>query len=112
MPANAGLFFRSIMQVAAFDFYDITDIVHNSFSLEPTEPIDQNFESIGFESLYFLINLGTMAFFFIVYFFALLLTLLVGLFASKSNKRVYSCHKAMKGKLFWGSLITLMLESY
>ena len=53
-----------------------------------------------------------MACFFIVYFFTLLLTLLVGIFASKSNKRVHKCHRAMKGKIFWGSLITLIYESY
>ena len=50
MPANAGMFFRTIMSIAAFDFYDFTDIIHELFSIEPTDPIDKNFESIGFES--------------------------------------------------------------
>jgi len=25
MPANAGMYFKVIMQIAAFDFYDTTD---------------------------------------------------------------------------------------
>lgn len=50
MPANAGLFFRSLMEIAAFDFYDFSDIVHDLFQIEETEAIDANFEAIGFES--------------------------------------------------------------
>lgn len=29
MPSNANMFFRQVMQIAAFDFYDFSDIVHD-----------------------------------------------------------------------------------
>lgn len=38
------------MEIAAFDFFDFTDIIHDLFQIEPTEPIDNNFEAVGFES--------------------------------------------------------------
>jgi len=28
MPANAGIFFKHVMEIAAFDFYDFGDIIH------------------------------------------------------------------------------------
>ena len=28
MPSNAGMFFKQVMQIAAFDFYDFGDIIH------------------------------------------------------------------------------------
>lgn len=28
LPANAAIFFKSIFQIAAFDFYDMNDILH------------------------------------------------------------------------------------
>ena len=40
LPANAGMFFRSVMEIAAFDFYDFTDIIHELFQIEGTDPID------------------------------------------------------------------------
>ena len=43
MPANAGLFFRALMEIAAFDFYDFSDFVHNIFQVEPKETTDLNF---------------------------------------------------------------------
>ena len=43
MPANASNFFKEIMKIAAFDFYDLGDIIHTHFKIEPTEPINGNF---------------------------------------------------------------------
>lgn len=60
LPANAGLFFKAVMQIAAFDFYEFGDVVHSVFQVDPTEPIDSNFEAIGFESQYLLVNMGSL----------------------------------------------------
>ena len=56
-----------MMEIAAFDFYDFGDIIHEHFEIEETDPIDANFESVGFESQYFLVNMGTMAVFYLIY---------------------------------------------
>lgn len=78
MPANAAVFFRAIMEIAAFDFVDFGDTIHDTFEIEETEPIDVNFNSIGFESQYFLVNMGTMVVFYLIY---LVLALLVSVLA-------------------------------
>jgi len=31
MPANAGIFFANVMEIASFDFYDVADVVHETF---------------------------------------------------------------------------------
>ncbi len=40
MPANAGIFFKHVMEIAAFDFYDFGDIIHEHMQIEPTDPLD------------------------------------------------------------------------
>ena len=38
------------MEIAAFDFFDFGDLIHEHFAIDPTDPIDSNFEAVGFES--------------------------------------------------------------
>lgn len=67
MPANAGIFFRNVMEIAAFDFYEVDDLVHGTFNIEPSEPISAQFAALGLQSQYFLVNMGTMVFFILIY---------------------------------------------
>ena len=67
MPGNAAVFFGHIMSIAAFDFIEFGDIIHEAFSIEATDPINDRFNSVGFESQYFLNNLGTIMVFYIIY---------------------------------------------
>lgn len=108
MPANASNFFTQIMSIAAFDFYDFTDVIHDMFSLEPTESFSSNFETIGFESLYFLINMGSIVIFYLIY--TAMLCLVLPLLSIKKASR--KLHKKLGIKLKWNALITLMNESY
>ena len=73
MPSNAGIFMREVMAIASFDFFDFSDAIHYVFGIDATEVIDINFEQLGFESQYFLVNLGTMALFYLIYILGLLL---------------------------------------
>ena len=75
LPANAAGFFNILMEIAAFDFLGSVDMVSWILpDLEETEPINNNFEGLGFETLYFMNNMGTGFFFFVAYFLALLIT--------------------------------------
>ena len=47
------------MDIAAFDFLDSIDPMSKILELEETGPINNNFEGLGFETLYFLNNMGT-----------------------------------------------------
>ena len=78
MPSNAGMFFKQVMQIAAFDFYDFGDIIHEWFAIEPTDPVDHKFESVGFESKYFLVNMGSLAVFCLIYICLAGVTLVLG----------------------------------
>ena len=60
MPGNTRDFFAQIMQIAAFDYYDFSDIIYNVFKIFPTEPINTAFEALGFESNYVLVNIGSL----------------------------------------------------
>ena len=113
MPANAGIFFAHMMQIAAFDFYDFSDHIHELFQIEPTDPLSPNFEAIGFESQYFLVNMGSMVLFYLFFFLLVLLSLILMLCcSSKRCKRVGKFRASLKRKIYWGQLITLMNESY
>ena len=48
------------MTIAAFDFYEIGEDVEYLLELEPTDPVSVNFDRLGFGSLYFIDNMGTL----------------------------------------------------
>ena len=64
IPANAGMFTKQIMRIAAFDIVEIGGFLDDVLSLEPTQPLNENFEAVGLESIYLLNNMGTVAFLF------------------------------------------------
>ena len=76
MPGNAGIFFKAIMEIAAFDFYEFGEHIHDWLDIPPTEPVDYKFDAIGFESRYFLVNMGSMAIFYLIYIVLILVSLL------------------------------------
>lgn len=108
LPTSASGFFKNIMAIAAFDLYEFDEIIHKAFKINPTEPLDINFETIGFESRYHLVNLGSIFIFYVIYLALLLLVLpLLGLKRSCRGSK-----KCLARKLKWSLLITLMNESY
>ena len=62
------------MEIAAFDFYDFGDIIHTLFGIVPTDAYNSKFESVGFESQYFMVNVGTMVVFYLIYTTALIVS--------------------------------------
>ena len=50
MPANAGIVFRRLAEITAFDYVEIGEYVDDVLNLEPTESISPKMEEIGFES--------------------------------------------------------------
>ena len=60
LPANAATFFKKLMEIAAFDF--IENIEPLSWLVNTntiSEPVNGNFEGLGFETTRFLSNMGT-----------------------------------------------------
>ena len=66
-PSNAAIFFSAIFQIAAFEVYETGDAVNAGLGLPEKPGLSPNFEELGFESIYFINNMGTMIFFHAVY---------------------------------------------
>lgn len=50
------------MQIAAFDVVPTDDMFIDFFGLEPPDPVNENFEIVGFETTLFIFNLGSLTF--------------------------------------------------
>jgi hypothetical protein len=111
LPSNASTFFKSIFQIAAFDFYDMTDIINSLLNLQPTKPFNENFEDLGFDSLYFLNNMGTMIFFWIIYPVFLLVERVISICKNCSLCCV-KLHSSLRRSLYYNALLTMIFESY
>jgi len=74
LPANASEFFKTMMKIAMFDYVDTGPYVDALLDQKYSFPDDPNLEILGFESIYFLNNLGTLVFFYIMYVLMAMLT--------------------------------------
>ena len=99
------------MRIAAFDIVEIGGFLDNVLSLEPTQPLNENFEAVGLESIYLLNNMGTVAFLFFFWILAAQITFMLKLCVYES-KLVRNTYNRMQKKVFWNSIISLFLESY
>jgi hypothetical protein len=94
LPANGGVFFGFLMRIASFDIIP-TDIFYNEvFNWVPTDPINENFNSIGFGTTLFIYNIGSMIFYIFTY-PVLVLVYLVLRYCYKSKKKD-SCRLKVK----------------
>ena len=112
MPGNAAIFFGHIMSIAAFDFIEFGDIIHEAFSIEATDPINDQFNSVGFESQYFLNNLGTIALFYIVYLLFVLVVTPLLVCCGRYSISIMKKSKRLNQKIYWNSFLTLLNETF
>ena len=81
--------------------------------MEPTDPVNPKFEAVGFESQYFLVNMGTMAVFYGIYIINLIVAIVVSpCKKTKRSGKLRRFAKRMDKKVYWGSLITLVNETF
>jgi hypothetical protein len=73
MPGNALAFFNQIFKIASFDIVDVEPYINKALKLNDTEPFNNNFDSLGFSSMYFMNNLGTLLIAFLFYFSSIIL---------------------------------------
>lgn len=101
-----------MMNIAAVDIFETGDIIHAMMSIEPTDAVDENFGSLGFESKYFLVNLGSMVVFVIFYILGLIISPILSICSFGRFKGIKKLRNKLNRKIFWGTLIVLMNESY
>lgn len=117
MPANTGMFFNLVSSLAAFDILDIeglfqiSEVFTDILNLLPTDPVNEKFETVGFESTYFTNNLGT----FTLIILGKLLMILVWLtlkLLSKVSSWADRKRKKLGKRIFWNSWILAIQESF
>ena len=111
LPANAGVFFGFIMQIAAFDILPTDSFYDTYFNIDETEPMNSNFEQIGFGSLFFLYNLGSMVVA-IASLPVLVVLILLMKPCRKCSGRINRYHNKLSRYMYWGHPITVFTESY
>jgi len=109
LPANAGMFFAQLMSIAAFELFDTKPYLDSALSLAPTEPVNSNFEAAGLESIYLLHNMGTLLMGFTFFVLSAAFSFLC---RQCSNEKTNDFGERLHQKLFWGSFINLVVESY
>jgi len=105
LPANVSIFFGYMMQIAAFEIFDTKGYLDKVFKLNPSEPLNGNFESLGLESIYLVHNMGTLALLYVFYIAIVAWSYFMRL-ACPAHGNTLQRH------LFWGALIRLVTESY
>ena len=113
IPANAGMFFKTLAEYAAFDFFEIGEYADAFLKLEQTEPINTSAESLGIETTYFVNNLGTFYLLlllnFLLAFAWCFVELLRRCFDGKGLKKV---ERRLYRELFWNGTTMTVRESF
>ena len=60
IPANTAEFFEQLTAIVAFDIIEVGETLVEILDLLPKDPVNEKFEAIGLESMYFLSNLGSL----------------------------------------------------
>lgn len=61
-PTNLNIFFSILMQLVTLNFIDTTKFVDKIMKLDHVDPYTEQFNEVGYGSLYVFQNLGTLAF--------------------------------------------------
>lgn len=105
------MLFDSLADIAAFDFFETRDFLNELLVLLPTNPINEKFESVGIEDLYFINNLGTLAIVIAVY-LSLVLILLVLFMGTRCLPNCCLRQiRRLEPSVFWNGGISLVFES-
>lgn len=80
-------------------------------NLNETGAFNKNFDTLGFQSMYFLNNLGPLVFAFLFYFIAIGVLYWINKCSAKSQ-RAARWSDALYDSLFYNSITSIMMESY
>jgi len=110
LPANAGYQFNVLYQVAAFDLFEVGPIYDALFGLEPTDPINVNFDTLGFETTSFVGNIGPLIIVYVV--FACFMIGLALLYSCKKFARIARMRARFAKKVLWNPVLQLLNKTY
>ena len=111
LPINAAKFFGTISSIAAFEVYDFGEPINKMLDVPATEPYNDNFEELGFESRYMLNNMGTLFFFYPAYPALMLIHWILNRFCN-CTLRCGKFQRSLKHLIYYKLIITVIFESY
>lgn len=112
LPPNAAIFFGFLANLTAFDLIP-TQVFYDIYFPPPVTdgPLNDNFNALGFSSMYFLYNLGSMILGLLSLPLIMAFSLILRLFKRK-NKLLNKIYKKLTGIVFWEHPITLTNETF
>ena len=105
------MFFNQINKIASFDIIDLDPYINKVLNLNETEPFNANFDAIGFGSMFFLNNMGSLLIGFVIYLVGLIAILCLSPFLNRKTW-VNKCFIKLKKSLLYNSIVAMMMESY
>ena len=112
MPANAGMFYNILTKLAVFDVFEIGDYVNEILGLAPTDPVNEKFETMGLEDVYFINCVGSFIFFIACYALLIMIWAIFSCFKRCNCRCINKSAKALSKRLFWNSIASLIFESF
>jgi len=109
MPGNASIFFSYLFKIFGFDLIPTDGLYDSIFGFEESRPVSLNFELIGYESVYFIRNMGSA---FLIIILALIVLLLLAVTSCSQSMTVHKYRTMVKEKLFWNGVLSFIDTTY
>lgn len=113
MPQNVALVFGFIMQIASFDILPTDTFYDQYFDIDETDGVNQSFDNLGFNSMFFLSNMGSLS----IAWFSVPVLILIGVLLkfcrplTNKSLRLHRLHNSIERKIFWNYPITTFNEA-
>ena len=97
------------MRVASFDLLPVDEYLSEKIKMTPRDPINCAFEAIGFETMYTLMNLGTMLIILMLFPALALIEVFLKIIKCSCSQKM---RQKLRNSLYWNTSITLYKECY
>jgi hypothetical protein len=113
LPDNASVVFGVIMQIASADLIPTDDFYDNYFDMDHTDAINDNFAAMGFNSMFFLYNMGSLIVAWLSIPLSTALALFLRLFKRcfSRSPRLTRWYTRLHRSVFWSYPINVFTES-
>jgi len=112
-PGNVAFLYSYLLKIASFDFLPTDDIYDWLFEFKSSEPVTEKFGALGYETKYFVKNMGTV--FIVGVILAILLVLTLFLYVLNAIFNLSVTDKVanwMYRMVCWNQILRFLIESY
>ena len=71
------MFFAKIMEITAFDIIETADTLDHLLGIQSKSPENENFATLGLESIFVVNNMGTLFIAYIIWLFSAITTIII-----------------------------------